>query len=69
MKIAQAVLCSRGSIKTEEVGIAFFRQRATPFSPSRPARGCAVLASALRAALTAALRRGGDLSAGNPACR
>jgi DNA repair protein RadC len=44
-------------------------QRATPFSPSRPARGCAVLASALRAALTAALRRGADLPAGNPACK
>jgi hypothetical protein len=40
-----------------EGGFVTGHQGITPFSPSRPARGCAVLANALRAALTAALRR------------
>ncbi len=50
----------------QEGGLPVKFQPITPCSPSRPARGCAVLASALRAALTAALRR--DVAeAGNPA--
>jgi DNA repair protein RadC len=44
-------------------------QDVTSFSPSRPARGGAVLASALRAALTAALRCDDGPPAGNPACK
>ncbi len=47
-------LCKR---QIEEGRVCWTFQHITPFSPSRPARGYAVLASALRAALTAALRR------------